>query len=120
MTKVKVTSLENVSILRKFTILFVLMSLLPVGILYYIYYQIKETGQFQITEQTFGLTLMLIIMGVIIGYWLMRAILKNIIKITRSNKETLVGLLGPGKVKELAEDGNEISVLANSFSEMTN
>ncbi len=120
MVKVKVTSLENASILRKFTIIFVLMSLLPIGILYYIYYQIKETGRFEITEQTFGLTFALVIIGVLIGYALMRAVLNNIVEITRTNQETLVRLFGPSKVKELTENGNEISMLARSFSEMTN
>ena len=39
-----VATIEDASILRKFTVLFVLMSIVPVAVLFYFYIQIKEYG----------------------------------------------------------------------------
>lgn len=119
MAKIKYTSFQNTSVLRKFTIFFILMSIAPVGVLWYIYYQIKENGKIELGEMPFDLTLILIILGVLIGYGVMRSILKSIIQITTVNKERLEELLGPGKSHELGEENNEIKFLTKYFGEMT-
>ena len=119
MAKIKYTSFQNTSVLRKFTIFFVLMSLIPVGVLWYIYYQIKENGKIEIGEMPFDLTLFLIIVGVLVGYGVMRSILQSIIQITKINKENLEELLGPGRSHELGEESNEIKFLTKYFGEMT-
>jgi len=94
------------------------MSLIPVGILYYLYFQIREQGKVELTENNLSITLSLVILGVLTGYGAMRSVLKNIIDITRSNKNTLAEVLGPEKIKELSENNNEIAVLARSFNEI--
>ena len=119
MAKIKVTSFQNTSILRKFTIFFVLMSLAPVGVIWYFYYQIKENGKIEIGEMPFDLTLFLIILGAAIGYGVMRSILQSIIQITKINKENLAELLGPDRSPELGEENNEVKFLTKYFGEMT-
>lgn len=115
--KIKITSIENSSILRKFTILFFLVSIFPVGILYYIYTQIRDSGKIEFTESNFSITLLFVILGISIGYWLLRALIQQIILITEKNTKALAGILGEDKVKAISEDENEITVLAHSFNE---
>ncbi len=118
MAAVKFTSIQNASVLRKFTVLFILMSVIPIGILYYFYIQLKEQGRIEITGDNLAITLFWTILGVITGYVAMRAVLKNIIDITKTNKETLQEVLGSDKIKEITENNNEIAVLARSFNEI--
>lgn len=116
---VKFGSIEDASIMRKFTVLFLLMSIIPIGVLYYFYLELKDSGSIKITELNFSITLFLIVTGVTVGYWAMRSVLKNFIEITRSNQDVLLALLGPEKMRELSQEKNEINVLARSFSEVT-
>ncbi len=116
--KVKVTAFQNASLLRKFTILFILMSFLPLGVLYYFYWQIRDQGNVNITESNFSLTLALLIIGVCIGYGVMRLVIKQIIEITEQNKKVIENVLGEEQIKDL-ENKNEIAVLARSFHEIT-
>ena len=115
----KFSSIEDASILRKFTVLFLLMSIIPMGVLYSFYVELRDSGSIKITEFNFSITLFLIVLGVAVGYWAMRTVLKNLIDITRSNQQALEVILGPEKMRELAQEKNEITVLARSFSEVT-
>lgn len=115
-----VNSIEDASIMRKFTVLFLLMSVIPVVLLYYFYTQFKNHGAIQITELNFNITLTLVIIGVMIGYVAMRAVLKKIIELTVTNKERVMDLLTDEQKKSIDEEKNEITALAMSFSEITN
>ena len=120
MSKVKLSKFENTSILRKFTIYYILMSILPVGVLYYFFVQVKNNGTFQITEEHFSLIMLWVLAGVVIGYMATRVALKGLIDVTKANKETLQAVLGPDKIKELGTaDNDEIAVLARTFNEIT-
>lgn len=119
MVKIKLTSIENSSVIRKFTILYLLMSILPVTVLYYFYLQLSQDGKIEITPANFNLTLTFIVLGALVGFGAMRAVLKNIVDLTRTSKETLEEILGPQKLKELTENNNEVAILARSFSEIT-
>ena len=55
-----VGSIEDTSLVRKFTILFVLMSIIPVTLLYYFYVQFRQYGNIQITDDSFNLTLIFV------------------------------------------------------------
>jgi bifunctional DNA-binding transcriptional regulator/antitoxin component of YhaV-PrlF toxin-antitoxin module len=111
-------SIEDVSILRKFTILFLLMSVIPIAILFYLYVQIKEFGTVQIDENVLNRTLMFVIVGVVVGYFSMRGMLKRLISLTDISRKALKRVLGPEKLCELGEEKNEIAVLSESFSEI--
>lgn len=118
--KIQLSSFENVSILRKFTMYYVLMSILPVGVLYYFFMQVRNTGHVEINDEQFTMIMFWIIAGVLMGYMAMRFVLKGLIDVTKANKKTLQLMLGPEKIKELVgAENDEIAILARTFSEVT-
>ena len=117
--QLKLNSIENDSILRRFTILFVIMSLIPICILYYLYVVMKSAGQLIISPENLNVTLMFVVVGVIVGYLGMRISIKRIIHVTQANRETFKGLFGEEAVQALGKNQNEISVLTRTFSEIT-
>ncbi len=119
MLKSKVSSLENSSVLRKFTILFILMSVLPLAVLMYFYWQLSSHGKIEITPESLNITLIFVVLGMLLGFATMRSILTNIIDLTKSSTETLKEVLGKEKVTELTNNNNEVAVLARSFGEIT-
>ncbi|MCK5259549.1 MAG: HD domain-containing protein [Candidatus Omnitrophica bacterium] len=112
-------SIEHTSILRKFTILFLLMSVIPTCLLYYFYVQISEKGALEITASNLNLTLTFVVLGVILGYFSMRAVLRQLVDLTNANKKALEDVLSPEKIRELSYEENEIAVLAQSFTAIT-
>jgi HD-GYP domain-containing protein (c-di-GMP phosphodiesterase class II) len=112
-------SIEHESILRKFTVLFLLMSVIPMVILQYFYVQISETGTLKITAKDFNLTMIFVVLGVIVGYFAMRMVLGQLIDLTNANKKALEDVLSPEKIRELSYEKNEIAVLAQSFEAIT-
>src|SRR3990167_8310515 len=82
-------SLQDASIVRKFTILFLLMSVIPTVVLYYFYEQVKESGRIQLTTNEFNVTLIFIVLGVIVGYASMREVLKQLVQVTDANRRAL-------------------------------
>ena len=90
-------SIQDTSIVRKFTILFLLMSVIPTVVLYYFYVQIKEYGQLQLTTNEFNVTLIFIVLGVIVGYASMREVLKQLVQVTEANRRALESILSPEK-----------------------
>ena len=109
-------SIHDTSILRKFTILFLLMSVIPTVVLYYFYVQIQEYGRLQLTTNEFNVTLIFIVLGVIVGYASMREVLKQLVQVTEANRRVLESILTPEKIRKLSQEENEIAVLAQSFS----
>ncbi len=120
MVKPRITSFQNASVLRKYTISFMIGSTLPLCVLFYIYNEIKEKGRFEITEGTFSVTLAFVALGTLVGFLVTRSIIKDIMNLSKANKETLEGILGTEKINELVDNNNEVAVLARSFSEITN
>src|SRR3990167_6501071 len=101
-------SIQDTSIVRKFTILFLLMSVIPTVVLYYFYVQIKEYGQLQLTTNEFNVTLIFIVLGVIVGYASMREVLKQLVQVTEANRRALESILSPEKIRKLSQEQNEI------------
>lgn len=112
-------SIQHTSILRKFTILFLLMSVIPLVVLYYFYIQIRDYGGVQLTPNEFNLTLTFIVLGIIVGYASMREVLQQLVKMTDANRRALESILSPDKIRELSQEKNEIAVLAQSFTAIT-
>jgi len=119
--KIKLTSFENASLLRKLSIMYFLMSIIPIAFLYFLYLQLVDYGRIIINEERFSSIFFLVVVGVAVGYVVMRSIIMSIIDITRENRDALKELLGPEKIQALSEDSsNEIAILAKSFNEITN
>ena len=117
--KIKVKTLQQSSIMTKFSILFIVMSVLPIVVLYYFYYQFRTTGGIEIPENYFWVMMVLLTCGILIGYATMRRMLRNFIEITEANKKTLTEVLGQEKIQELTENNDEVALLARSFGEIT-
>lgn len=110
---------QDSSVLRKFTILFVVMSLLPISVLYYFYVQIRNYGILVITDELFNIALSLMVIGVGVGYWAMRSVIKELMNMTRTSTQTIQDVLGRDKFKNIGEGENEIVILTRSFSAIT-
>ncbi len=118
--KFKLTSFENTSILRKFTILYFVMSILPVGVLYYFYIQLRSQGAITISEDQFFWLMIFIVFGITVGFFSVRALLKGLVDVASQNTDALIEILGPRKAEEIRDtDVNEVSLLAKSFNEIT-
>ena len=112
-------SIENTSIMRKFTVLFLLMSLIPMLVLFYFYWDFRMSGKIAITETSFNVALIFIACGVIIGYASMRNVVQSLIDLNKASTKALQRVLTPEKVNELAGEENEITALAQSFQAIT-
>src|SRR3989338_2313853 len=110
------TAFAQASILRKFTILFLIMSFIPTCILYYFYSEIKSRGNLQLTATDLNLTLTFVVLGVILGYFSMREVLTQLIDLSNANKRALEEVLSPEKIAALKSEDNEITVLSESFN----
>jgi len=112
-------SFEDASILRKFTILFLITSIVPMVLLYYIYVEITKHGKIGISNTSFTEVIVLMVLGVFIGFITIRSLLVKVIDISKQNSKALENLLSPETVKELNQEENEIVVLSRSFSAVT-
>ncbi len=117
--KVFIASIEDASILSKFTTLYILMSLLPLSVLYYLYTLKRDLGAVNLSEKELSFTIMFVAAGCLIGYWSMRRVLKSLIDLTVANRKALQDVLSPEKIDELSQNENEIAVLASSFKVIT-
>jgi len=106
-----VASLDEVSVLRKFAILFLISSIIPMGLLYFVYLK-KST--------TIGnAAMMIMVTGVLVGYFSIRSLLSKAISIAKDNREAMEPLLSPEIVDELNHGQNELVVLNSTLSAVT-
>ena len=114
-----VGSIEQASVLRKFTILFLLMSVIPVSILFYLYHQMKTDGAIQFTAENLNITLIFTVIGVLVAFFAMRSMLKSFVDLSEKNKQILKKVLEADDAKTIVNENNEIVVLTRSFSKIT-
>lgn len=120
MKRIKITSLENSSIVVKFHIIFVLLTMIPLGVLMYLYMMFYENQRLDLTADQLNTTLIFVVLGILAGYVSMRMMLKNLVDVTTTTADRLREVMGPEKIQEfLKGDENEIAVLARTFSEIT-
>lgn len=112
-----VASFEDVSILNKFAILFLVASIIPVGLVFYMYTEHSQNFS-DLSENSFTVAIIFMIVGVLVGFAAMRKLLLKIINISKQNSKALQNLLSPDTIKELQGE-NEIVVLSRSFSAVT-
>ncbi len=114
-----IASFEDASILRKFTILFIITSIVPMTLLYYFYFEITKHGRIRIPAANFVDAMILMVLGVFIGFITIRSLLIKVIDISKQNSKALENLLSPETIKELSQEENEIVILSRSFSAVT-
>ena len=119
-TRLNLTSFENTSLLRKLTIFYFVISIVPFGFLYYLYLQLQNTGKIEIEIDTFNRALFFVGVGIFVGYFAMRTMISKLTDITRRNTQTLEQILGVEKIRSISSgNNNEIAILAKSFNEIT-
>jgi signal transduction histidine kinase len=106
-----VSSIEEVSILRKFAILFLISSIIPMLLLYFSYLHSTKIGI---------IAMVIMVVGVLIGYLSIRSLLIKGITIAKENREAIEPFLNPEIVTELKEGQNELVVLNRTFSAVAN
>jgi len=112
-------SFEDASILRKFTILFLITSIVPMVLLYYFYLQTTQHGHIDISTINFTYVMVLMVLGVFMGFITIRSLLVKVISISKQNSKSLENLLSPETIQELNHGENEIVILSRSFSAVT-
>ncbi|MFA5356475.1 MAG: HD domain-containing phosphohydrolase [Candidatus Omnitrophota bacterium] len=113
----KLTSIENASLIRKFTVLFIVMSLLPFIVIAYLFSQHHESGMILIQQNILFILLALTGIGALAGFWGMRRSIIKIQDINRKTKEALEKVM-PGSGAGRGDE-NEVAQLARSFNEVT-
>jgi HD-GYP domain-containing protein (c-di-GMP phosphodiesterase class II) len=115
--KPKLTSLENASLIRKFTVLFVVMSLLPFLVIAYLFTQYSGSGTISIDRDTLAILLFLTGFGALAGFWGMRKSIVKIQELTRHTREALSkNIPDLGKIET---EENEVTQLTRAFNEVT-
>src|SRR3989339_288294 len=112
-------SIEDASILRKFSVLFLVMSILPLLVLFYLYIQLLTSGKISITLLQFQMTLMFTVLGVALGYDTTRRLFKSVVDLTAANRKALESVLDNKTLNEINQEENEIAVLSKSFAAVT-
>ncbi len=112
-------SFEDASILRKFTILFLITSIVPMALLYYFYFEINKTGKIGIPALDFTYAVVLMVLGVFIGFISIRSLLMKVIEISKQNSKALEHVLSPETLQQLNQGENEIVILSRSFCAVT-
>jgi len=104
------------SLLRKFSIIFVGIALIPFIILFYLHSLYDESHRFiQILDAHFSLILAIIGAISILGFFGMRLTIKKIVLLTETVKKSVLDKIDEKTMLELAEEEGEIGELAKSF-----
>jgi len=114
-----VVSFEDASILRKFSILFMVASIIPLGILLYTYLQSTANGYSTISSEVLNNTMLILLVGVFATYIAMRSMLIKVLEVSNDNKRKLESLLGPKSMEEFTMEQNELVSLRRSFAVVT-
>lgn len=117
--KPKITPFAKSPLITQFNILFFLFSIIPLGILFYFYLQLMETGTLPLTAENLSMTLFFLSLGVGLGYIMMNFLLRKIMHITQRSKTTLENIFGQEKLQAMQESSNEVAVLTRTFNEIT-
>ncbi len=105
--------IKSKSLLRKFSIIFVGVALIPFIILFFLHSLYDESHRFiQILDAHFSLIIGIIGIISILGFFGMRMMVKKIILLTETVREAVID---KKTMLELAEDEGEIGELAKSF-----
>lgn len=114
--KIKLPSIEKASLIRKFTVLFIVMSLLPFLVIAYLYSQYSGSGIIAVSQSNLMVIVFLVGIGALAGFWGMRKSIMEIQKLTKQATQALVKnapeLAGKKEVEE-----SEITQLAKAFNE---
>lgn len=113
------SAVKSKSLIRNFSIIFVLVALVPFIVLYYLYVYLDES-QKNVSIFNINFTIILIILGIIIlgGFFVIRMTLKKASLLTKTVSKSALRSINEADEKvmlELAKGDGEIADLAKSF-----
>ncbi|MDD5669137.1 MAG: HD domain-containing protein [Candidatus Omnitrophica bacterium] len=117
MSAIKIKSIEDASVIRKFSVLFSFMSLFPLVILTALFFIFYFRGALQIDINFFLWTVLLVGVFSFIGFIGMRSSLGNLNKMTDEVKSVLKSGV-PKQIGIKTAGDNEIAQIARSFNEV--
>ncbi|MDP8260428.1 MAG: HD domain-containing protein [Candidatus Gygaella obscura] len=116
-TKSKLGSIEKAPLIRKFTVLFIVMSLLPFLVIAYLFTQYNNFGSINIDQNILVILLFLVGAGTLAGFYGMRRSIMKIQQLTKT-ATSLVSKKIPG-LGEVKQEQSEISQLTHAFNAVT-
>lgn len=115
--KIKLTSIENTSLIRKFTIMFIVMSFMPFLVICFLFLKYYIWNEEILDRNTLLVLLYFTGIGALAGFYGMR---KSIIKIKNVTDEaTRLLVKNIPNLKDIKQGDSEISQLTRTFSEVT-
>ena len=114
---IKLKSVENASVIRKFSVFFSLMSLLPLMILAGAFFFFSQNGQVAVNLDLMFWTVLVVALFALIGFFSMRRTFINLVAVSKNAKDILAGDLTK-RIKLKGGGNNEVTELANSFNEV--
>lgn len=115
--KPKMKSFERSSLIVQFNIIFILISIIPLSLLYYLYLQLRSSGRIQLTVDNLNATIFYVAIGIGVGYFLMRLAVVRILRLTKANQEALKSIIGAEGAVSTLDDANEVMALTQTFNE---
>lgn len=115
--KIALKSVEDASVIRKFSVVFSFVSLLPFAILTCIFYLFVTKGELRIDDNLFFWAVFITGVFSIIGFIMMRNTFVYLMKVSRDAQAILKGSLS--KRIDIAVNGdNEVTQVAKAFNEI--
>jgi HD-GYP domain-containing protein (c-di-GMP phosphodiesterase class II) len=111
--KIKFNSIENAPLLRRFTVLFAVMSFLPFIVIVYMFLQLLWHNNLALDINKMFAVLLFSGMGLLAGFYGMRRSILKINALTHQATSTLL------KGNQAEPDGNEITQLTRAFNVVT-
>lgn len=115
--KLKLVSIEEAPLIRKFTVLYIVMSLLPFLIIAYLFAQFYIWKSQDINEKSLFTLLLLSGAGILAGFWGMRHSIMQFQKIIRNTTKDLAKNIP--SLNNINLEESEVTQLARTFNEVT-
>jgi HAMP domain-containing protein len=113
----RLKSVEDASVVRKFSVYFSLMSLLPFVILAVAFFIFSSRGEIKVNSNLFFWAVFIVGLFAFIGFFAMRRTFTNLMRVSADVKDILSGNLSK-RIQIKAGGNNEVSQLAQAFNEI--
>lgn len=114
---IRLKSVENDSVIRKFSVFFSLMSLLPLAILAAAFLFFVSSGQIKVNLDVMFWTVLVVGLFAFIGFFSMRKTFTNLMTVSKDAREIVAGNFSR-RINILGKGNNEVTELARSFNEI--
>ncbi len=115
----KTSSVRGNSILRRFSVLYVLFGLVPFVLLFYLYNQYDEHGGCMVVSRSqMAWLIVCVAVASLVGFFGVRFMLLKFVVLADDFRKSLMGSIDKSVILELAREEGEVAELARSFGEV--